>query len=93
MAIVARHVTIFGKVQGVFYRGWTVETAQALGLVGWVRNRLGGHVEALVQGKQADIEQFLQLARSGPLAARVEDVSDKPAQIAHFRGFEQRPTC
>ncbi|MCX8230641.1 MAG: acylphosphatase, partial [Alphaproteobacteria bacterium] len=33
---------ITGKVQGVWFRGWTVKTARGLGLTGWVRNRRDG---------------------------------------------------
>jgi len=91
--LIARHVRISGKVQGVFYRGWTVKAARSLGLVGWVRNRLDGDVEAFIQGAEADIERFLTMARRGPSAAQVEDVRDEPAEVASISGFEQRPTC
>jgi acylphosphatase len=93
MDIVARQLIIKGRVQGVFYRGWTVETARTLGLVGWVRNRLNGDVEALVQGSQANVERFLSLAWSGPRSARVDDILDQLAETADLSGFERRPTC
>jgi acylphosphatase len=32
-------VIITGRVQGVWYRGWTVDEALERGLSGWVRNR------------------------------------------------------
>ncbi len=35
MTIIAKHLTIRGRVQGVFYRSWSVETARRLGLTGW----------------------------------------------------------
>nr|HRQ82573.1 acylphosphatase [Azospirillaceae bacterium] len=47
---ICRRAEITGRVQGVWYRGWTVETARALGLDGWVRNRADGSVEALFAG-------------------------------------------
>ncbi len=91
--IVAKHLTIKGKVQGVFYRNWTVKTAQGLGLVGWVRNRRNGDVEARVQGDDGAVADFLVLATDGPPAARVDDIRDQPADIDDLDGFEQRPTA
>ncbi|HRT70789.1 MAG TPA: acylphosphatase, partial [Syntrophales bacterium] len=40
------HVIIYGKVQGVCFRAYTQETAEALKLTGWVRNLPNGSVEA-----------------------------------------------
>jgi acylphosphatase len=74
MTTVARHLTIHGHVQGVFYRGWAVETARELRLVGWVRNRHNGTVEAIVQGADAAVERFITLAHEGPPAAQVDSV-------------------
>lgn len=54
MPLVARHLMIHGRVQGVWYRAWAVETARQLGLAGWVRNRSNGCVEALVEGEADD---------------------------------------
>ncbi|WP_420145040.1 acylphosphatase, partial [Sphingobium sp.] len=71
MRVIARHLMIHGRVQGVWYRGWTVETARRLGLTGWVRNRMDGSVEAMVQGEPATVAQFEALAMHGPTAARV----------------------
>lgn len=93
MNIVARHLIIKGRVQGVFYRGWTVQAAEALGLAGWVRNRLNGDVEALVQGDRAGVERLIDLAWQGPVSARVDTVLVEPAEIVDLTGFEQRETC
>lgn len=41
----SRRIRVSGHVQGVWYRGWTVDTARALGLSGWVRNRRDGSVD------------------------------------------------
>ena len=38
MALVALEYEVFGKVQGVFFRKFTHEKAQSLGLRGWVKN-------------------------------------------------------
>jgi len=46
----ARHVQVTGRVQGVFFRGWTQEQAERLGVNGWVRNCPDGSVEAHLEG-------------------------------------------
>lgn len=90
--MIARHLLISGRVQGVFYRGWTVETATGLGLTGWVRNLNSGDVEALVQGPIEAVERFIELAHSGPRAARVQAVEASVAPVSFLHGFEQRGT-
>ena len=91
---VTRRVVVTGRVQGVWYRGWTVEQARARGLVGWVRNRRDGAVEALFAGPAADVEAMIAACREGPPAARVADVRVEAAGAddAAGDGFRQRPT-
>ena len=48
-----RRILVHGRVQGVWFRGWTVDVARALGLDGWVRNRRDGSVEILASGDGA----------------------------------------
>ena len=83
-----------GRVQGVFFRGWTVEAAVRLGLAGWVRNRRDGCVEAVVQGEKAAVDQLVTLARDGPPGAQVERVeSVEIAFDPSLASFTQRPTA
>lgn len=85
-------LVISGRVQGVWYRGWTVETAKSLGLDGWVRNRRDGTVEALVSGEPEAVRQMLDACREGPPAAQVEDIEVGEAQQPDHSGFRQLPT-
>lgn len=78
-ARVCRHLRITGRVQGVWYRGWTVQRATALGLDGWVRNRADGSVEALVAGPAPAVRDLIAACRDGPPNARVTAVIDRPA--------------
>ena len=86
---------IEGRVQGVWYRGWTIEQARGLGLSGWVRNRADGSVEALLRGDADAVEAVTAWSRRGPSAARVSGVTVSPADDGPepaSAGFEQRPT-
>lgn len=69
-----RRLRIFGLVQGVGYRASLVAEAERLGVTGWVRNRLDGSVEALIQGDAARLEQLASWARKGPRLASVTHV-------------------
>jgi len=71
---VARRCLISGKVQGVWYRAWTIEQAQARALKGWVRNLADGRVEALFAGPQAKVDDMIAACHQGPPAARVVEV-------------------
>lgn len=92
-----RHLTISGRVQGVWYRGWTVARAAELGLDGWVRNRRDGTVEALVAGPTEAVERLIADCRQGPPSARVTEVRARPAADGGLAdpgpgGFHQRAT-
>ena len=68
------HVYISGRVQGVFFRAYTQETAQSLNLTGWVRNLADGRVEAVFEGKEENVSAMLEWCRNGPPYAVVRDV-------------------
>ena len=72
-------VTIRGRVQGVGYRDWVRHQATAGGLEGWVRNRRDGSVEALFAGPPSMVADMVALCRHGPPSARVDAVTDEPA--------------
>ena len=76
---IARRLTISGRVQGVGFRYALADEARARGLSGWVRNRRDGTVEALVAGREAEVEAMIAWARRGPPAARVAEVRVEPA--------------
>lgn len=89
---VAVRVEIRGRVQGVWYRGWTVDQAAARGLRGWVRNRRDGSVEALFIGRKDDVDAMVEACREGPPAARVDSVQRFAARDSGDVGFVQKPT-
>jgi len=72
--MIARRITIRGRVQGVGYRAWVVEAATLLGVRGWVRNRRDGAVEVFAQGEALALESLVSQCRRGPSAARVTGI-------------------
>jgi acylphosphatase len=89
---VAVRILVSGRVQGVWYRGWTVKTASARGVRGWVRNRRDGRVEAMLIGPAEAVEAVIRDCHQGPPAARVEAVERFAAADDGSVGFDQRPT-
>ena len=87
---VARHVTVTGRVQGVFFRAWTKQQADELGISGWVRNRPDGSVEALVAGEAQAVSSIIDRMRRGPPAATVERLIEEPTEDAPDAGFVVR---
>ena len=86
-------VRVTGRVQGVWFRGWTEDQATARGLKGWVRNRRDGSVEALFSGPDATVNDMIEACRRGPSAARVDALTQREADPPAEPGFHQLPTA
>ena len=80
-------VRVTGRVQGVWFRGWTQAEAEARGLSGWVRNEPDGSVTALLSGPEQLVRDMLSALSGGPQLARVESVEAEPAEAPRESGF------
>jgi acylphosphatase len=81
-------VKIEGRVQGVYYRAWTYETARALGLDGTVRNASDGSVEAVFSGPADTVDVMVARCAEGPPDARVTKVTVTQEGGAVAPGFK-----
>jgi acylphosphatase len=88
---VTRRMVARGRVQGVWFRESMRQEAERLGLTGWVRNRLDGSVEAVVQGTPEAVQAMVRWAGRGPRDAQVKSLEVSEANGA-FESFEKRPT-
>ena len=90
MAAVARHITVTGRVQGVFFRAWMRDQATGLGVTGWVRNCPDGRVDAHIEGEETAVQQLIERLHEGPPAAQVDDVKTWEVETSDFDDFEVR---
>ncbi len=60
-----------GRVQGVYFRGATVEQARSLDLAGFARNLPDGSVEVVARGPKEGVDLLVEFLRRGPSLARV----------------------
>ena len=81
-------VLVRGMVQGVGFRYFALRRANALGLVGTVRNLPDGRtVEVVAQGEEPDIATYIEELTRGPAGGYVEsvDVQETPSADQMFR--------
>lgn len=84
-------VLISGKVQGVYFRAYTKDEADRLGLKGWVRNLPDGRVEALFEGEESLVEKMIKWCHKGSPYSVVTNVEviEEPYR-GEFQDFQIR---
>ena len=73
------HVLVSGHVQGVGFRYFVKQVADAHGTAGWVRNLRDGRVEALLAGTAVAVHAVLAELGRGPAGSRVDEVLTRVA--------------
>ena len=82
--------TVYGRVQGVYFRYFVRNTARGLGLKGYVRNLGSGDaIEVQAEGEKPQLDRLLEQLKRGPPGARVRRMeinwSDYSEQFTDFR--------
>ncbi|MCB9432641.1 MAG: acylphosphatase [Ardenticatenaceae bacterium] len=81
--------TVHGLVQGVYFRYYTLQTAQKLEIVGWVANRRNGTVFVVAEGSAAALRQLLDFLHQGSPSAQVSRVEVQWLEPTHeFKTFQ-----
>lgn len=81
-------VVVRGRVQGVYFRASTRDSAVRWGVHGYVRNLPDGKVEAVLQGDRGAVESVVAFMREGPPGARVEEADVEWRAVGEtFHGF------
>src|SRR5688500_9553371 len=79
MSNLIRYINVRGLVQGVGYRAFVADEAQARRVGGWVRNRCDGSVEAVLSGPAEMVEPMIEACRQGPWGSRVDGLDQQEA--------------
>jgi acylphosphatase len=78
-----------GEVQGVCFRMYARETAQRLGVTGWIRNLQDGAVEAMAEGDEEALSRFVEWCRHGPPYAHVTRITEQYSNASEsFSSFD-----
>jgi len=86
--MIARRYFVRGRVQGVGFRYFVRQHANALGLNGYTLNLDDGRVEVFAMGTQAQLEELSGYLWKGPRMAEVRGVDEEEAAPESVRGFE-----
>ena len=81
-------IKIIGTVQGVFFRMFVKESADKLDIKGFVRNMDDGSVEIVAEGKENNINEFLDICKKGPSQASIKNVNIEEIKHQGFDSFK-----
>ena len=83
--------TVYGRVQGVFFRAFVAEHAHELSLTGYVCNLPVGAVEIVAEGDRKRLGKLIDYLKIGPPDARVEKVVTNWSEYTgNYSGFRIR---
>jgi acylphosphatase len=83
--------TVYGRVQGVYFRAFVTQCASELGLTGYVRNLPDGTVKVQAEGKRQQLEKLVGYLKEGPPAARIDKVVTSWSEYTgDYSGFRVR---
>ena len=82
-----KEIIITGKVQGVFFRKYTCEAADAIGITGFVKNLPDQSVYILATGTNEQLQEFINWCWQGSPRSKVEKVEVKEMPLQQFNSF------
>ena len=80
-------ITIKGRVQGVGFRYFVKKTAEKYGIKGYVKNLNNGNVFIVAQGKEFQLNLFIEAIKKGSSMSEVAGVSVQDIPITDYKTF------
>lgn len=84
-------IKVKGRVQGVWFRKYTFQKAQDIGLKGFVENDLDGSVYIEAEGDLEQLDQFVNWLYRGSPLSKVTAVNYKKGLMKKFNSFQIKP--
>lgn len=81
------NITVYGEVQGVFFRRTIKHEANRRGIAGFVRNELDGTVYIEAEAEEKVLDEFVVWLKSGAGAGGDYKISQVEVQPGHFKAF------
>ncbi|MBT3755660.1 MAG: acylphosphatase [Candidatus Cloacimonetes bacterium] len=67
-------IIVSGRVQGVCYRAFVLQSANELNINGYTKNLVNGDVKVIAIAEDSLLEVFVNMLKEGPSMARVENL-------------------
>lgn len=82
------NISVKGKVQGVWFRKSTQDTARSIGIKGFVRNEPDGTVYIEAEGTETQLKELEDWCHNGSEEARVTGVETEEGPVKNFKDFK-----
>ena len=87
MEILHYNILVKGKVQGVWFRKYTKEKAEVLGLKGYVKNEVSNNVYIEVEGAIDILTKFIEWLHEGSPFSKVSEVVYESGELQNYSEF------
>ena len=88
MEILHYNILVKGKVQGVWFRKYTKEKAEVLGLKGYVKNEVSKNVYIEAEGSIDILTKFIECLYEGSPFSRVSEVVYESGELQNYSEFD-----
>jgi len=82
------NISVFGRVQGVWFRKYTKDQADLLKIKGFVKNLQDGCVYIEAEAEKKNLEEFVDWLYTGSPMSKVQDVIWKKGELQSFKQFK-----
>lgn len=83
-------INVKGRVQGVWFRKYTLEKARSIGLTGFIKNQSDNSVYIEAEGDPEQLDEFVRWLYRGSPLSKVTTVDYEKGPLENYKAFEIR---